>query len=336
MICDITRIPRVSIAYFFSNPLPLPPPPAAQGVPVFGMYAATKRETRVRWYEATPGAKTLPFQSFMQVADWFDDWERCEMEFGEVPFQTIHRDTRPAPIGATGQFACGQESDFTTPKVWSGDLPTLMRGASGLPVCCNPTLAAAFAMFGPDPDMPAVVLQGLAIADTGIVLQPASGGIVIAESSLGLNGEVQGIASGSVGLMGGSAAPVTYNCAICSMELFSDPLLITLSAPAYPQFHGLVLPLTNDLNGDNCQWTINDFPARDGGLISMQFTAQTLPILFVFWNWSYIPPVGNQLDSSGGQTTGYTCNPFTYSETEPIIDSVSGPTGNNLTISVTD
>lgn len=336
MICDITRIPRVSIAYFFSCPIPLAPPPAAQGVPCFGMYAATKKETLVRWYEAPAGAKMLPFESFMQVADWFDDWERCEMEFGEVPFQDIHRDPRPAPIGATGQYACGQESDFATPKVWSPDLPTLMRGASGLPVCCNPTLAAAFAMFGPDPDMPAVVLQDLVIADTGIVLQPASGGLAIAECSLGLNGEAQALASGSIALMGGSPAPITYNCAICTGETFTDPLMVTLSAPAYPAVDGLVLPLANLFNGANCAWKINGFVARDGGLVNMTFSAQTTPILFVFWSWDYTPPGGNQLDCSGGQSTGFTCNPFAYSETEGIVDTVTGPTGNNLTISVTD
>lgn len=148
MIVDVGRRARRSIFHFFAMPdrLPMPPAPAVPGA--IGFFVATPRQTRVRWYYAPKGAKKLPMGTIFGSADFEDDFQRCEPQYGEQPFapQTYYNG-RP-PQGAIGKMYCGTADDFLKAKKWSADLPTLQRGPTGLPLCCNPALRGAIAYTG--------------------------------------------------------------------------------------------------------------------------------------------------------------------------------------------
>lgn len=148
MIVDVGRHARRSIFHFHGLPdrLPMPPAPAVPGA--IGFFVCTPRQTKVRWYFAPKGAKKLPMGTIFGSADFEDDFQRCEPQYGEQPFlPQTYNNGRP-PQGATGQKFCGTADDFLKPKKWSADLPTLKRGPTGLPLCCSASLRGAIAYTG--------------------------------------------------------------------------------------------------------------------------------------------------------------------------------------------
>jgi hypothetical protein len=148
MIVDVGRHARRSIFHFHALPdrLPMPPVPAAKGA--IGFFVCTPRQTKVRWYFAPEGAKKLPMGTIFGSADFEDDFQRCESQYGEQPYAPQTYYNGKPPVGATGQKFCGTPDDFLKPKKWSPDLPTLLRGPTGLPLCCAPALRGAIVYTG--------------------------------------------------------------------------------------------------------------------------------------------------------------------------------------------
>lgn len=113
----------------------------------FGL-APPRPWVRVRWYFAPPGAKYLPWKHIWGNTHWLDAQQQAECTIGEQPYEKRWNRGDP-PAGATGQFPCGTEADFTEPKTWVVSAPPLKRGFSGLPLCCNPAGGYAFGLGNP-------------------------------------------------------------------------------------------------------------------------------------------------------------------------------------------
>lgn len=401
MIVDSARNARKTIMYFFDLPTRIPAGQLMieqpQRVEVlrasFGLYAATRRQTRVRWYDAPTGAQKLPFPTAFALADWLDKWERVEVQYGEDPFLQWKWDNGRAPQGATGQTYCGKPSDFDVPKIWSDDLPTLVRGPTGLPICCKQSLRASFVMTGFSypwrtfsvglrGEQP-TTQTGLGLgerlpAQTGLGLQgttlPAGffqriglGGLTPSVADLGVDGltpcggelgyfavehargyyeslvldgltpcggelVADGITpgTGGVGLLGFS-----YHCDFCNTMLFNGPLTATILCPGFPVIDGMVITINNTLTGVNCRWYSGIVPTSDGGAIVITVEAFTSPFVILNWNLDYIQPAVDTWSANDGLTSGWTCDPFTFSDTQPMVGATHGPSGFNVTIAVT-
>lgn len=154
MIVDTARNARRTIMYFFalSDPIPAGQLIHAQPAQVevlsasLGLFAVTRRATKVRWYQAPKGAKPLPFPTAFALSDFLSKWERVEVKYGEDPFYRWQWDNGSPPQGATGQYYCGRPEDFDIPKKWSPDLKSLSRGPTGLPCCCAPVVCASLVL----------------------------------------------------------------------------------------------------------------------------------------------------------------------------------------------
>lgn len=150
MIVDIARTCRTSIFHFHDLP-DRKPAEAMEGAAAraaIGWFVATPRQTRVRWYFAPEGALPLPKGTIFDSADFLDHYEQCQPKYGEQPFSPRTYSNGKPPQGATGKQFCGLPGDFLVPKKWSPDLPTLKRGPTGLPLCCNPALRGAIVYTG--------------------------------------------------------------------------------------------------------------------------------------------------------------------------------------------
>jgi hypothetical protein len=154
MVVDVARNARRTIMYFFALPEPIlagqlihaQPEQAEVLRASLGLFAATRRATKVRWYNAPKGAKRLPFPTAFALSDFLSKWERVEVQYGEDPFYRWQWDNGSPPQGATGQHYCGTPQDFDVPKKWSPDLPTLVRGPTGLPCCCAPVVCGSLVL----------------------------------------------------------------------------------------------------------------------------------------------------------------------------------------------
>jgi hypothetical protein len=116
----------------------------------------------VRWYEAQPNARTLPFPSIIDVPDW-DGEGYTYLEGGWVfdspepfaPWGTI--------AGALGDRFCGTEMDFREGCDYRPDLPPVRYNSTGLARCClGPVGANVGAGVGPTSIAKALPLLDLA------------------------------------------------------------------------------------------------------------------------------------------------------------------------------
>jgi hypothetical protein len=297
MIVDVARTARKTIMYFFELPTPrastsLPGilPSAARAA--FGWFAATKRETLVRWYKAPPGAKRLPVENAFMLADWYNDYERCDMTTGEAPWQRWQYDKGQAPQGATGQSFCGTAADFYAARPWEPDPAkrrTLMRGPTGLPICCNPALRGAIGWTGlaPQPEISALGLSDASIAECG----------------LGLRGEV--------------------NHSVCPGVDWPTVLFVTLNVPFLPDLDGKTFQVPVIQDGEDFFWYLDTFVS--GKELVIQINADsTSPPEFVEALMNFCPSgaFGSSIPyyfAFNDIFSGWVCSPFSFATTGELL-----------------
>jgi hypothetical protein len=91
----------------------------------------------VKWVEARPGAKPIPFPSAICSLDWEPQGTGFQ-GVGEVYGSPRGFKAAKAPVGVDGSRFCGTSEDFNSGGTYEPDLPPTRYGAAGFPLCCNP------------------------------------------------------------------------------------------------------------------------------------------------------------------------------------------------------
>lgn len=311
MVVDVARNARRTIMYFFALPEPIlagqlihaQPEQAEVLRASLGLFAATRRATKVRWYNAPKGAKRLPFPTAFALSDFLSKWERVEVQYGEDPFYRWQWDNGSPPQGATGQHYCGTPEDFDVPKKWSPDLPTLVRGPTGLPCCCAPVVCGS------------LVLTAEPITSNG---------------SLGI-GENIAQGSGAMGLF----AEISGH--FCGGDLEPLQLRVRITSTDYPALDGriLYLPQAPRMQPE-IEWGA-DYPLGTDTLrVSVQQAYAPLfgETLALQVQWGDFSPFGpGYLYAVFVSAGGWTCSPFTFTRTMEAFNEPAGtPTGKFITL----
>jgi hypothetical protein len=310
MIVDTARNARRTIMYFFalSDPIPAGQLIHAQPAQVevlsasLGLFAATRRATKVRWYQAPKGAKPLPFPTAFALSDFLSKWERVEVKYGEDPFYRWQWDNGSPPQGATGQYYCGTPEDFDVPKKWSPDLPTLCRGPTGLPCCCAPVACASLVLTANPIDVNGSLGRGENIAQ--------------GDGYLGLFGEISGE------FCGGALEPLQLRVRILSTD--------------YPELDGRIMYLPQVPRGQpEIEWG-EDYPlGADTLRVSVeQAYAPLFGETFALQvQWGDFSPFGpGYLYAAFISGGGFSCSPFSFSHTMEAFNIPAGtPTGKFIT-----
>jgi hypothetical protein len=91
----------------------------------------------VKWVEAQPDALTLDRTNIISSQDWELDRGLLPVAVGEQEGRRVFR-AAVVPVGLGRDHVCGTDEEFDQGGLYEPDLPPVVYGAAGFPLCCLP------------------------------------------------------------------------------------------------------------------------------------------------------------------------------------------------------